>query len=71
MDQIQTPQSEPVMITVRQCAKRKLLPEGMLRKLIRQGKLPVVKSGRTKYINYTKLCEQLSSCTGPIYDDNG
>ena len=59
--------SSPEMLTIRQAAKRKVLPERALRRLAAQNKIPVVQSGRTQYINFTLLCEWLKSGEGEIW----
>jgi len=56
------------MLTTRQVAKRGLLPERALRRLVAQGKIPVVRSGKVGYINYTALVEQLNSGAGGIWE---
>lgn len=61
-------QIEVEMLTVRQVAKRGLLPERTLRRLIIEKKIPVIRSGKVAYINFTRLCEQLKSGEGAIYD---
>ena len=59
--------NKPEMLTVRQTAMRGILPERALRRLVAQNKIPVVRSGKTMYINYTRLCEQLQSGEGDIW----
>jgi len=59
--------SKPEMLTARQVAKRGPLPERTIRRLIAEGKIPVVRSGKTMYINYTRLCEQLASGQGEVW----
>jgi len=55
------------MLTVRQAARRGVLPERALRRLIAQKKIPVVRSGKTAYLNFTLLCEQLQAGEGEIW----
>jgi len=57
----------PEMLTVRQAAQRGILPERALRRLVAQEKIPVVRSGRTQYINFTALLEQLNGGEGLIW----
>lgn len=57
----------PEMLTIRQVAAREVLPERTLRRLAAQGKIPVIRSGKTQYINYTRLCEQLNSGEGEVW----
>lgn len=57
----------PEMLTVRQTAKRGLLPERALRRLVAQGKIPVIRSGKTCYVNYTALVEQLNNGEGAMF----
>jgi hypothetical protein len=51
----QTENNTPKMMTVRQVAQLKILPERALRLLVAQHKIPVVKSGKVAYINYNAL----------------
>jgi len=55
------------MLTARQAAKRGILPERTIRRLIAEEKIKTIKSGKTMYLNYTKLCEQLNDGTGDIW----
>ena len=59
--------SKPEMLTARQVAKRGLLPERTIRRLIAEEKIPVVRSGKVMYINFTRLCEQLNSGEGEVW----
>ena len=59
--------AKPEMITVRQAASRGILPERALRRLIAEKRIPVVRSGRTQYINYGKLVEMLDRGEGLIW----
>ena len=68
MTQVQTAQNnEPIMLTVRQAAKRGILPERTIRRLVAEGKIPVLRSGKTAYVNYTRLCEELRSGAGAVW----
>ena len=58
----------PEMVTVRQAAMRGILPERTLRRLVAQKKIPVVRSGKTMYLNFTRLCEQLNSGEGGVWE---
>jgi hypothetical protein len=58
----------PEMLTIRAAAKRGLLPERALRRLAAQGKLPIVRSGKTMYLNYTALVEQLQRGEGSVFE---
>ncbi len=53
--------SMPEMLTIRQAAQRGILSENALRNLVKQGKIPCVKSGNRVLINYPKLIEFLKS----------
>ena len=55
---------KPKMLTVRQTARTGILPEHVLRLLLKAGKLPAIFVGNKALINYDKLCEQLSDLTG-------
>ena len=59
--------TKPEMLTVRQTAQRGILPERALRRLVAQGKIPVVRIGKVMYINYTALLEQLNSGQGEVW----
>jgi hypothetical protein len=58
----------PEMLTIPQLAKRGVLPERAIRRLVAERKIPVVRSGRTQYINYTLLAEQLRSGDGKLWN---
>ena len=58
---------KPEMLSIRQTAAREILPERTLRRLVAQGKIKTVRSGRTQYINVTALVEQLNSGEGDIW----
>ena len=68
---------KPEMLTVRQAARRgilpeRTLPERTLRRLVAQNKIPIVRSGKTAYLNYALQCEQLNKfCTMPIWSAQG
>jgi hypothetical protein len=69
MTAIQTPiNTKPEMLTVRQVALRGVLPERALRRLVAQNKIKVVRSGKTQYVNYTALVEQLNSGKGDVWN---
>jgi excisionase family DNA binding protein len=57
----------PEMLTISQLARRGVLPERAIRRLVAERKIPVVRSGRTQYINYTLLSEQLRSGDGKLW----
>jgi hypothetical protein len=48
------------METISQFTKRGILPERATRRLIAEGKIPVVRSGRTAYINVDLLIRKLA-----------
>lgn len=65
--------AKPTMLTVRETAKKGILPEHAIRLLLKAGKLPAIFVGKKAYINYEKLCEQLSQLDGsekPEGDDD-
>ena len=49
----------PKMVTIRQAAATKILPEHALRQLVKQGKIPHLKCGNRVLVNLDKLIEQL------------
>lgn len=55
---------KPTMLTVRETARTGILPEHALRLLLKAGKLPAIFVGKKAFINYEKLCEQLSELDG-------
>ena len=63
-------QAKPEMITVRQAAGRGVLPERALRRLIAEKKIPVIRSGRTQYINYDRLIAELENGTGKLWTNS-
>lgn len=48
-------------LTIRQVAKRGVLPEHALRVMSKENRLPQIKIGNKVLINYPKLVEQLQS----------
>ena len=59
----------PEMLTIRQVAQRGILRERTLRRLVDENKIPVVRSGKTRYINFTRLCEQLQNGVGDVWGE--
>ena len=57
----------PEMLSIRQVAKRGILPERALRRLVAEKRLDVVRIGRTQYVNLTLLVEQLNSGEGALW----
>lgn len=53
----------PRFLTIRETARTKILPEHLLRKLEKQGRLPCIYSGKKCLINFDKLVEQLNNST--------
>ena len=60
----------PEMLSIRQAAARGILPERALRRLVAEEKIKVVRSGRTQYVNFTALVEQLSNGEGALWGNN-
>ena len=58
---------KPVMLTVRQAAATGVFPERTIRRLIAEKKIPVIRSGRTQYVNYGWLIDMLNRCEGLIW----
>ena len=50
---------QPIMMTIREVAATGLLKEDTLRRGVREGWVPHIKSGNRVLINYRKLCEKL------------
>ena len=57
----------PEMLSIRQAAARGILPERALRRLVAEEKIKVVRSGRTQYVNFTALVEQLNNGEGMLW----
>lgn len=57
-------ENKPTMLTVREIAKKGILPEHAIRLLLKDGKLPVIYVGKKAFINYDKLLELLSQLDG-------
>lgn len=50
----------PTMVTIRQAAATGILPEAALRRMVKDGTIPVIFSGNKAFINFDRLCEMLS-----------
>jgi len=50
---------QPTMLTVRQIARKGLLPEHALRLMLKDNRLPVIYIGKKAMVNFDRLCEQL------------
>jgi excisionase family DNA binding protein len=61
-------QEKPVMLTVRQAAATGVLPERTIRRLIAEKKIPILRSGRTQYINYGKLLDALNNDASGLWE---
>ena len=59
--------NKPEILTVRQAARRGVLPEKTLRHLVASGKIPVIRSGRTQYLNFSALVAQLATGEGLVW----
>jgi hypothetical protein len=69
MTQAQTEKNDkPEILSIRAAGKRGILPLRTLYRLAATGKLPVIRSGKTMYINYTAICEQLQNGEGGIWE---
>ena len=60
-------QNKPEIISARQAKQRGVFPGRAIDTLIREGKIKVIKVGRTNYINWTLLCSELSNGEGDIW----
>lgn len=49
----------PVMMTIREVAATGVLKEDTIRRGVREGWVPHIKSGNRVLVNYRKLCEKL------------
>ena len=47
----------PKMMTVREIAATGVLTETAIRRLLREGKLPAIYSGKKAFINFDLMCE--------------
>ena len=59
---------KPIMLSVRQAAATGVLPERALRRLIAEKKVPIMRSGRTQYINYGKLIDALNNDASGLWE---
>ena len=46
----------PKLMTIRQLAKAGLAPETAIRKLVSEGKIPVVRVGKWNYVDWNTAC---------------
>lgn len=60
----------PQMVTIPEAAKLRVLPENALRTLVREGRIAVIYSGNTPYINLTRLAADLDDPNSKIYQRN-
>lgn len=60
MDEIRN--QAPRMMTIRQVAATKILPENALRQMVRNGTAPHIMCGTRALINYDKLVQMLEGC---------
>lgn len=51
----------PKMMTVREIAATGVLTETAIRRLLREGKLPAIYSGKKAFINFDLMCEMLAN----------
>lgn len=51
----------PRMMTVREIAATGVLTETAIRRLLREGKLPAIYSGKKAFINFDLMCEMLAN----------
>jgi hypothetical protein len=50
----------PTMMTIRQAAATGILPEAALRRMVKDGTIPVIRSGTKAFLNFDRLWEMLS-----------
>lgn len=50
----------PKMLTINQTAQTGILPENVIRVMVKNGEIPAVYSGRKAYINFDNLCAYLN-----------
>lgn len=62
---------EPIMLNIRETAKTGILPEHALRILLKANKPPAIYIDKKAFINYEKLCEQLSDLDGSDKPEGG
>ena len=55
--------NKKVFLTVRELAQEGIFSEYCIRNMLKEGKLPVVYSGKKALINYNKLLEYLDTLT--------
>lgn len=59
MDEQRTKQSIPRMMTIKEVAKTKILPENAIRQMVKDGTCPHIMCGNRTMINFDKLLQQL------------
>lgn len=62
-------ENQPTMMSIREVARTGILPENALRLMLKEGRLPVIFVGRKAMINYSKLCRQLESLGGDVFEN--
>ena len=56
-----TENSVPRFVTVKQLASMGILSEYCIRRMLKEGKLPAIYSGKKALINFETFCSQLNS----------
>ena len=56
----ETIEVRPVMVTLHVASEKTGLPYAALLRMVHEGRLPYIASGRKFYINYTLLCRLLN-----------
>lgn len=62
MNEIATTITAPRMMTIREVARTKILPENALRQMVKAGTCPHIMVGTKALINYDKLVKMLEGC---------
>lgn len=52
----------PRMMTIREVARTKILPENAVRQMVKNGTAPFIMCGTKALINYDKLVKMLEEC---------
>ncbi len=69
MDMVLEKRERPRFMSIRETARTGLLPEALLRSMVKQGKVPGVYSGTRFLVNYDRLCDVLNDMSFEVMKD--
>jgi len=59
----------PRFMSIRETSRTGLLPEALLRRMVKQGKVPGVYSGKRFLVNYDRLCDCLNDMSFEVMNE--